>query len=288
MQRELPRTLHTLGDSYQRDRPDTEIIVVDNGSPTPPKAAELRSLGVDQLIEISSLEAAASPANAANIGLQAASGEVVGLMVDGARMTSPGLLNHALTASSTAARSVVATYAYHLGPTVHMEAVEDGYDQEVEDRLLETVDWQSNGYALFSIATFAGSSHRGWFAPMGESNALFMPARLWDELGGMDEKFDRPGGGLANHDLYRRACELEDITLLTLLGEGTFHQYHGGAATGGSNDHEALWSDYESIRGRPYRPPEAPALLYGSVPSEALVHLRRSLELREASEEHEL
>ena len=31
---------------------------------------------------------------------------------------------------------------------------------------------------------------------------------LWDELGGLDERFALPGGGLANHDLYRRACEL--------------------------------------------------------------------------------
>ena len=31
---------------------------------------------------------------------------------------------------------------------------------------------------------------------------------MWDELGGLDERFALPGGGLVNHDLYRRACDL--------------------------------------------------------------------------------
>jgi glycosyltransferase involved in cell wall biosynthesis len=287
MGRELPRTLYTLGARYQRDRPDSEIIVVDNGSPKPPDATELRELGVDRFISITPDEAKRSPAAAANRGLRAASGDLIGLMVDGARMASPGLLKHALAASSTAPRPIVATYAYHLGETTQMEAVAVGFDQAVEDRLLATVDWRENGYSLFSISSFAGSSHRGWFGPMGESNALFMPPALWDELGGMDEAFDRPGGGLANHDLYRRACELEGTSLLALLGEGTFHQYHGGAATGGTDTHVELWSEYESLRGRPYRPPDLAPVFYGSVPPEALRHLRESIELREGRDQLE-
>jgi hypothetical protein len=281
MQRELPRTLHTLSDSYQHHRPDTEIIVVDNGSLEPPGATDLESLGVDQFIGIASQDASPSPAHAANLGLSEASGELVGLIVDGARMASPGLLHHAVAASKAVERSVVATFAYHLGEETQMASVAKGYDRDVEDRLLDSVDWRVDGYSLFSIASLAGSSHRGWFGPMGESNALFMPPSIWDELGGMDESFDRPGGGLANHDLYRRACELDGITLFNLLGEGTFHQYHGGAATSRSDTHEALWSEYEALRGRPYRPPEREAVLYGSLPSTALGHLQKSVELFE-------
>ena len=66
---------------------------------------------------------------------------------------------------------------------------------------------------------------------MGESSSLFCPPTLWEELGGLDERFALPGGGLVNHDLYRRACALHGVELVVLLGEGTFHQYHGGAAT---------------------------------------------------------
>ena len=35
---------------------------------------------------------------------------------------------------------------------------------------------------------------------MAESNALFMDRDLWLELGGYDERFTTPGGGLANLD----------------------------------------------------------------------------------------
>ncbi len=84
---------------------------------------------------------------------------------------------------------------------------------------------------------------------MGESNALFMSASLWSELDGFDEIFDRPGGGLVNHDLFRRACELPDVELVVLLGEGTFHQFHGGAATGGQALRDELWGEYERLRG---------------------------------------
>jgi hypothetical protein len=60
-----------------------------------------------------------------------------------------------------------------------MRAHEAGHDQAAEDRLLDSVPWADDGYALFSIATFAGSSHRGWFGPMGESSSLFLPPSMW-------------------------------------------------------------------------------------------------------------
>ena len=66
---------------------------------------------------------------------------------------------------------------------------------------------------------------------MGESSSLFLTRELWRELGGLDERFALPGGGLVNHDLYRRACALDDVQLVVMLGEGTFHQIHGGAST---------------------------------------------------------
>ena len=68
-----------------------------------------------------------------------------------------------------------------------MKSVQRGYNQQEEDRLLEKVRWKEDGYRLFSISTFAGSSSGGWFAPMSESNALFLTTELWQELGGYDE-----------------------------------------------------------------------------------------------------
>ena len=106
----------------------------------------------------------------------------------------------------------------------------------------------ATGYRLFELSTLAGSSGRGWFGPLGESNALFMQAALWAELGGLDEEFALPGGGLVNHDLLRRACELPGAELIVLLGEGTFHQIHGGAATSGRYTREEAGDEYERAR----------------------------------------
>ena len=64
-----------------------------------------------------------------------------------------------------------------------------------------------------------------------ESNALFLPRPLWDELGGYDAAFVEPGGGVVNPDTYLRACALPDVQQIRIVGEGTFHQIHGGVST---------------------------------------------------------
>ncbi len=276
MGRELPRTLATLSPDYQRDAPDYEVIVVDNGSPTPVPNYLLDPLPNAKLIRLD--PAPGSPARACNVGIEAASADTVGVFIDGARMASPGVVANAHAAMRTE-RTIVSTLAFHLGSEPQMQSAKRGYDQQVEDRLLASIDWHRDGYELFTVSVFAGSSHRGWFGPMGESNGLFLSAALWQEVGGFDESFDRPGGGLVNHDLYRRTCELPYTDLTVLLGEGTFHQYHGGASTSGRDLHDELWAEYESIRGRPFVPPTKAASYYGSVAPQSLPHLLRSAEL---------
>jgi hypothetical protein len=157
-----------------------------------------------------------------------------------------------------------------------MEAAAAGYDQAAEDALLAESGWDADGYRLFGVSTLAGSSARGLFGPMGESSSLFTLRRTWDDLGGLDERFTLPGGGLVNHDLYRRACELAGIELVVLLGEGTFHQYHGGAATSRRLTWDEMHADYEAIRGRPHRPPPNAPVFVGPVPPALLPHLERS------------
>ncbi len=114
---------------------------------------------------------------------------------------------------------------------------------------------------------------------MGESNSLFMHRSRWDQLGGLDERFELPAGGLANHDLFRRACALEGVELVVMLGEGTFHQFHGGAATSRRLTWDDMHADYEAIRGEPYRPPQNRPLYVGRLPDEALSHIERSARL---------
>jgi glycosyltransferase involved in cell wall biosynthesis len=277
MARELPRTLRSLEPSYQRgaDAFGYEVIVVDNGSPEPVDRTVLEGFG--GVLRSTRIDPAPpSPAHAANVGVEMARGELVGLLIDGARIASPGLLARAVLARRLADQPVVASLGWHLGPGLHARAHETGYDQDAEDRLLAELDWERDGYRLFDAATLAESSSRGWFAPLGESNGLFMPAETWAALDGLDERFSLPGGGLANHDLFRRACELEGTQLVVLLGEGTFHQIHGGAATSGRIDWDAMHDEYVALRGRPWKPPENERLYLGTVPPAALPHVEHA------------
>lgn len=278
MARELPRTLTSLSVPYQqRIHPsDFEIIVVDNGSPCSlepqvPRGGPVRT----RFVRLD--PAPASPAHAANIGIAMADGDLVGLVVDGARMASPGLLAHARLAARLAERPVVATLGWHLGSGLHSEAATTGHDEVVEDALLESIGWETDGYRLFEVSTLAASSARGWFGPMGESNGLFMPAAMWDELGGLDERFQLPGGGRVNHDLYSRACQLDASQLVLLLGEGTFHQTHGGAFTSGAGRRDEALEEYEALRGRPYVVPEQEPIYVGRMPVHALPALEHSV-----------
>lgn len=280
MARELPRTLATLSAPYQRGiaPEDYEVIVVDNGSAVAVDPAVLDGLGVAARLERLD-PAPPSPARAANLGIDRASGDLVGLIVDGARMASPGLLATARLGARLADRPVVSTLGWHLGPVRHMHARDAGYDQGVEDELLAGIDWYDDGYELFAVSVLNGSSAWGWFEPIAESSALFLGRETWADLGGLDEAFALPGGGLVNHDLYLRACSLEGARLVTLLGEGTFHQYHGGAATGVRFGWEEMRDDYIRLKGEPYAAPTNEPLFVGHAPVPVLAHVEASVGL---------
>lgn len=280
MARELPRTLRSLSATAQRGiaADEYEVIVVDNGSPAPVDPSMARAFPGELRIERLD-PAPPSPARAANLGIELAAGELVGLIVDGARIASPGLLATARLAAGLSDRPVVTALAYHLGPTAHMRASEVGYDQRTEDELLTDSGWEHDGYRLFGVSTLAGSSHRGWFGPMGESSSLFMPPEMWRAVGGLEERFALPGGGLVNHDLYQRACALDGAQLVVLLGEATFHQLHGGAATTRRFTWDEMHDEFRSIRGRPSTPPGNEPLYLGRVPPALLPELEASARL---------
>src|SRR5439155_6823718 len=215
MAREAPRTLHSLSASYQRhiDPDDYEVIVVDNGSNPPfdPKIIDDLS-GNFRLIRID--HASPSPAQAVNRGIAQARGEVIGVMIDGARMVTPGLLHFARHGAGLYDRAVVASIGWFLGFDDQRLALESGHNEEREDALRKSIDWPADGYRLFEIGTLAGSSPNGWLLPIAESNALFLRRELWERLEGFDERFDLPGGGLVNLDTYRRALELPNAELV--------------------------------------------------------------------------
>jgi hypothetical protein len=281
MERELPRTLLSLSPPLQRGCDDLgyEIVVMDNGSRRRLESSDIPEPSRPFVRYHHVADAGVSPVKAINRGLALARGRLVGVMIDGARLASPGLVKQATVAGRLHPRPVIATLGFHLGPGKQELSVRRGYDQAAEDRLLAASGWERDGYNLFSIASLAGSSSQGWFRPLSESNALFMTKALWDELGGLDERFRLPGGGTVNLDTYVRACALPDSQLIVLLGEGTFHQVHGGVATNATDSGivRRFFEEYEAIRGRPFEAPRRTPVYFGSMPWQSLPFVATSV-----------
>lgn len=268
MPRELPRTIRSLSPAMQRgiDPQDYEVILLDNGSTPPADAAQLQAL-LPGLVAYRMANASVSPVPAINFGLSVASGDLIGVCIDGARMASPGLLSKALAASRLYERPVIGTVAFHLGPSVQDESMRHDYNEAAEDALLAGSGWEADGYRLFGIASLATSSAGGWFALPSESNAFFLRAEHWRALGGWDKGFTTPGGGLANADTWARACADSTAEVIMLLGEATFRQIHGDVATDNANSAIALFEDeYRRLRGHAYQVPTREPLFFGPLP----------------------
>ena len=232
MAREAVRTLQSLSRSYQRGIDDLayEVIVIDNGSHPEQRLdpAAVAAYGPEfRLITLT--DASPSPTVALNLGIRESAGDMVAVMIDGAHVLTPGVVRHAMAASRTYAPAVVAVQQWYVGPGQQGDAQQAGYDQTAEDRLFTGIRWPTDGYRLFEVGHFIGD--RDWFDGIIESNCLFAPRAVLEQVGGFDETFDMPGGGYANLELFERLHAHPGINPTTILGEGTFHQFHGGTTT---------------------------------------------------------
>ncbi|HYH60783.1 MAG TPA: CmcI family methyltransferase [Solirubrobacterales bacterium] len=264
MRREAARTLHSLSRAYQRNLDDVtyEVIVVENGSPPEGRLDEefVSRFGKEFTLLDLGDDAHPSPAGAVNAGIAASSGRAVAVMIDGAHVLTPGVLSNGLLALSTYEPAIAAVKQWYVGPGQQPNTLAAGYDREFEDRLFEHVEWPSDGYRLFEVGHFIGA--RDWFDGDWESNCIFVPRSLIEQAGGMDESFSVPGGGFVNLDFYERMIGSPGVTLVTILGEGSFHQVHGGTTTNISKPEEreakirAYGDRYEELRGRRFLIPE--------------------------------
>ena len=212
-------------------------------------------------------DAAPSPARAINRGIAASAARNVALMIDGAHLLTPGVLRFGMLGLSTYAPAIVTVKQWYLGPGQQPRMVAGGYDGEYEDRLLAEVGWPTDGYRLFEIGHFIGD--RDWIDGDWESNCMFVPRELLEQVGAMDESFSAPGGGFVNLDFFERMVASPGVTLVSLLGEGSFHQVHGGTTTNTQEPDELIRAyddQYEELRGRRFQVPPQRTHYLGSLP----------------------
>lgn len=275
MRREAPRTLHSLTPGYQRhaDPDEYEVIAIDNGSTEPLDPSVVAGFGPN-VRHVSFTPEWPSPSAALNHGVSIARGDRVMLCIDGARILSPGIFAATERAFRAFDNPFVYTLGMHLGHQVQNQAISAGWDQAAEDHLLASVPWQDDGYQLYGIATVAPSSKEGFFSSLAESNCVALSRAQYERMGGYDERFRSPGGGLVNLDFLNRARLDPTVDPVMLLGEATFHQVHGGVATNSAQDPDAVHpfgafaAEYEQIHGHPYETVERRPHYLGTIPPE--------------------
>lgn len=233
MNRQATNTIKSLSIKCQKNvsEEDYEIIVVENLSKNPINEEQIRSFG-SNISYHPRVETSSSPVAAINYGLSHARGDTIGLLVDGARMTTPRVVELALKASRASKDSLISVPGYFIGPCEHQYAGEYNYTEEQEELLLKSIEWEENPYRLFNIATISAANPRGAFIPFLECNCFFTSKKNFSAIGGADTRFTYPGGGAINLHTYRKIAMLpECLHYFILQGEGSFHQLHGGVTT---------------------------------------------------------
>jgi hypothetical protein len=282
MRREIPRTLQSLAATYQRDCAglDYEVLVLDNNSSEHLDEGMVKSCG-DRFHYHFLQDAPPSPAYALNYGAKHSSGEILCFMIDGAHLLTPGTFSTALACFRAFGNPLVLTRYFFMGPAAQNESILEGYNQEQEDRLLASIDWPRDGYRLFEVGVpLQGRQPRiTWFNKMLETNCLFMTRSLFERIGGANERFDIPGGGFLNMDLYSEAAAVDGVTPVQLIGEGSFHQLHGGTTTNVSPAErdaklEMYHDQYRRIRGRDCTVTDKDIYYFGHLPTHhSKIHL---------------
>ena len=170
--REAPRTLHTLSKQYQLDVEDVSlrVLAIDSNSSEPLDRLMIEGFGHG--FEYHFVETPhPTPLDALSYGLSQVTSKYVMVLIDGAHMLSPRIYYHAKNIFKGNEHAVVTTPNFHLGKYHQNESMLEGYNQDQEDLLLDSVDWKSDGYTLFSISSYAQEFY-GFFNYFSESNCF--------------------------------------------------------------------------------------------------------------------
>jgi glycosyltransferase involved in cell wall biosynthesis len=281
MSKQLKNTLLSLAAEYQSNvsSQDYEVVVVENKSEENLDASFIDTLA-DNFRYFLREDSSISPVAAINFGFQQCRAPYVGLMIDGARMLSPGVLQYTLMATMIDKNATVAVPGYHIGDKEqHLQ--EESYSAEQEQSMLSSLNWQEDGYQLFDVSTFSNGNRRGFMQPMHECNCLFGSMENFKRIGYANPRFSLAGGGSLNLHIYRSLGLCQDSPLFVLAGEGSFHQFHGGVTTSNhatlkhslqeyKDQLNELWPDggFQALRREP--------ILLGKISPQCTTHLQTS------------
>lgn len=267
MRREASRTLYSLSRRYQglHSSHPYEVLAIDNGSSKPLSADMVQEFGPEFCYHFVRTEDR-SPCETINRFVAECRFDNVVVLIDGARLLSPGIMRLMLPAFRAFAHPFIYTLGMHIGPKAQNYLISEGYDSLAEDELFQSVDWKNNGYSLFTISSVALSSGQGFFSNLRESNCFALGKQDFVKGGLYRTEFQSAGGGLCNLELFNRLNASDWMQPVMLLGEATFHQFHGGVATNAPIEQhpwEVMEKEYAQIVGVRYKPVFRPPLYLG-------------------------
>jgi hypothetical protein len=117
-----------------------------------------------------------------------------GNLATGARTFSDCLYAATLVAHDLLEDALVDTFGGHIAPQSQMQSVEEGYD-EADEASFAQCGWPHHRRV---------STRFRFFGRITESYAVCLPRGSFERIGGSDERFTSPGGGLAHLGIFRR------------------------------------------------------------------------------------
>ena len=188
---QIERTLLSCSPKYQGANTDEiEVILVDNGSSERP--AEDLQERYPHVTKILRTEGKPSPVFAMNAAIQEARFDTIGLMIDGAHMLSPGILQNAREIRQLFARPVINVPQYILG-MVSQNFPPPGNAYKREQARLDKIGWPEKGYKLFDFCIYPGEGKQRSFYNAIESSCLITTKDVIEDCGAYDERYDEPG-----------------------------------------------------------------------------------------------
>lgn len=269
--------------NQQADALNYEVVVVENRSEN--------TLSPERILALPSHfryllrdEQGVSPAAAVNAGLELARGDCIGLLIDGARLLSPGVLALVRDAGKAFPNALINVPGYYLScEGAESDASDATALTAMEQSHLQSIQWQQNGYRLFERAVFSNGNRHGYLRPFMESTAFFVNRWALDRIGGADESFQLSGGGALILHMFRQLGMMAELDYVVLPGEGNFHQFHGGVSTRRNAERDELVKQFkrqlDSHWQGGYQALSREAIMLGKLPEQALGFLHSSCEL---------